>query len=130
MRAVNAALLSILLGMTLASALPGRAAAQQEGEDGMVEVVARNETSFDVRVYLLQKGAMVPLGLVPSGGTANLSVPVTLARLEEPLQLVADLIGSPAWHKSDPVIAHPATEIEFTIGADLDRSTVVVGGQE
>jgi hypothetical protein len=90
-----------------------------------VEVIAQNRTDFDVRVYVLHKGHMVPLeGLVPGGGNATLSLPSALEVSEEPIQLVADLIGSNDWHRSEPMTLTGRDEIKFMIeGSTVVRTT-------
>jgi hypothetical protein len=93
-----------------------------------VSVAVQNRTGFDAHIFALQGAHMVPLGLVPSMENATLSLPTTLTESGQSIQLVADLMGTSAWHKSDPVNVGPSAEVQFTIESDLERSVVNVTG--
>jgi hypothetical protein len=126
MRASRRALLSILLAMTVAWGAPTRGAGQQDPQRDTVEVIAQNRTAFDVRVYVLQEGHLVPLaGVVPEMGDVTLSLPPVFDESAGPIQLVADLIGSDAWHTSEPITVNGRDRIEFTIEDEVSRARVV-----
>ena len=123
MRASRHALLSILLGMTVALGMTTRGASQETDRQRTLEVIAENRTNFQVRVYALQDGHMVPVGgLVPAKGIVALWLPPMFAESGEPVQLVADLLGSEAWYKSEPLTVNGPDPIEFII-----EDTTVVG---
>ena len=124
----GAALLSFVLGMIVASATPELALAQEGPAQESVPVVVENRTNFDAQIYALQGGHMVPLGFVSSMESASLALPPTLAESGASTQLVADLIGTTDWHKSDAVNIGPSAEVEFTVESDLERSVVNVRG--
>ena len=124
MRASKLALLSVLLGTMFAPTMSARVVAQGKPQEAMVDV--ENETSYDVHVYLLQKGHMVELGFVPSTRDSDLAIPAGVASWEEPVQFVADLVGSPDWYMTDPVTVDPSEDMQFTIESNLGNSSIVV----
>lgn len=127
MSARRIALLSVLLGLAVTLATPPQVVGQEGPAGQAVDVVVQNRTSWDVRVYALQEGHMVPLGLVTDMARATYPLPQAFMQAGEPIHLVADPIEPTTWYKSDPVRVRPAQGIEFTIESDLDRSTVSVG---
>lgn len=126
MSARRLALLPILLGVSVALAAPTHGAAQ-EGPDGPnVHVAVQNRTSGNVRVYALQNGHMVPLGLVAGAGHQTFALPPGFDLSDEGIQLLADPLGSTDWYKSDPVTVHAGGAVDFTIASSLTQSKVSV----
>jgi hypothetical protein len=129
MRASMIALLSVLLGMPLSLAVPapgaGKEASKEESEL-RAAVMAENNTTHDVWVYLLQGGHMVPLGLVPSMGDVTLSITSSLLESGEPVHFIADPLGTTDWHKSEPVSVGAGDTVLFVIEPDLASSTISV----
>ena len=122
---LRSALLSILLVAPIALTSPAHVLGQEGPRSRGVDVAVANQTDALARVYVIQNGHMVPMGMV--GGTANgtLRLPRFLVGSAEPVRLVADLIGSERWHESDPVSVQHPTTLKFTIDRNLARSTVV-----
>lgn len=130
MSATKLALLPILLGGSIALATPVRGAAQEGPQGAMtIQVVAHNQTSGKVRVYVHQGGQLLPLGLVDGMANATLSVPNSLVRVGREIELEADPLESNDWFKSDPVRIGADTHVlTFTIAAELDHSSVSRAG--
>ena len=129
MSASRVALLSVLLGASVALATPVHGVAQEGPEGQKVQVVTHNRSSGKVWVYVLQEGHMIPLGLVDAMGNATLSIPPAYAHSGMEIQLVADPLGSAAWFKSDPVrIRDGQSSLAFTIASDLHSSSVSATG--
>lgn len=119
------ALLSVLLGASIALTTPVQGLGQEESQRQAVDVAVENHTDMPARVYVRQHGHMVPVGLVEGMTSETLPLPDFFAQSSEPVRLVADLIGADRWHESDPVAVGPPTTLEFTIESNLARSTVV-----
>ena len=117
------ALPSILVWIATAWWVPALA---QEGPRGRaVDLAVENRAAMPARVYVLQAGHMVPLGLVEGGASDRLVLPALFVESGEPMQLVADLIGTGGgWYASDPVSVGPTATVELTI--ERDPAGVVV----
>lgn len=125
MMAIRLALLPVLLGASVALAAPTHGYVQ-EGPDGQtVQVAVRNEANDNVRVYVLQDGRMIPLGLVNGAGSETFAMPPGFSK-SEGIQLIADPLDSNDWYKSDRVAIGSASEVDFTIASALHRSSVSV----
>ena len=118
------ALLSVLVGVASAGAPPVRGLAQEGPAGPSVDVSVQNRSDTAARVYVLQKGHMVPVGLVEGGAAETLALPPLFAETEEPIQLIADLLGRTGWYKSEPVPLGPAGTLEMVIESDPARSVV------
>ncbi len=126
MSARRLALLPILLGASVALATPTHGVAQEGSEGQNVHVSVQNRMSGSVRVYVLQQGHMVPLGLVAGAGHETFALPPGFKLSDEGIQLLADPLGSTDWYKSDPVTVHPGGAVDFTVANSLDKSSVSV----
>jgi hypothetical protein len=123
MSARNVALLSILLAWSATFVMPIQGTAQEE----TATVAVESRLDAKVRVSLLQGGHMVPLGLVEERGSSELTIPEFFVQADGPTHLVADVIGSNDWHRTEALTIGPSTRITFTIDSEVERSTVVVG---
>lgn len=133
MSARRLAQLTVLLGWSVLGALAGPAASAQEatrsaasGES--VSVRVRNQSSSYVRVYVLQGGHMVPLGLVESRAEATLEIPPAFFQSAAGIQLIAERVSASGWYKSDPVTVRPPRGVTLTVQEDIARSSVSVVG--
>ena len=128
MSARRIALLTVLLGLLPTAAALAQQAAPSGDQGETVRVAVDNRAAGDVRVYALQDGHMVPLGLVPSRTSSTLVIPHGFLRGESGIQLVAERIGGSAWYKSDPIDVRPPRELALTVQEEIQRSTVSVRG--
>jgi hypothetical protein len=133
MSARKLAHLTVLLGISVLGTLVAAGALAQQtaqsSESGeSVTVRVRNQASGDVRVYVLQGGHMVPLGLVRGGAESTLEIPPAFLRSDAAIQLVAERLGASGWYKSDPVTVRPPRALAFTVPEDVGRSSVSVVG--
>lgn len=128
MSALRIALVPLLLGVGATMAMPVDGTAQEGRQGPTVTVVAENQASVGAHVYVIQRGHMVHLGFVEPGAGETLTIPSAAIQSEEPIQLVADLLRTPDWYKSDPVTVRSGAELAFTIESEVDRSTVSVRG--
>jgi len=126
MSARKLALLPVLLGASVALATPTHGAAQEGPEGQNVNVSVQNRMSGDVRVYVLQHGHMVPLGLVAGAGHQTFKLPPGFKPSDEGIQLLADPLASTDWYESDPLTIHQGGVVDFTIASSLDQSSVSV----
>lgn len=124
MRAIRTALMPVLLGAVATMTMPMGGAAQEGQQGPSVSVAAENRASAGVHVYVIQGGHMVPLGFLEPAASEILTIPAAVIESGEPVQLVADLLQSTEWYKSDPVTVSPETELDLTIESEVDRSTV------
>lgn len=122
---LKSTLLSVLLVAPIALASPARVHGQEASRSQGVDVAVTNQTDALTRVYVIQRGHMVPMGLVGGMTSETLRLPRFLVGSAEPVRLVADLIGSERWHESEPVSVQHPTTLKFTIDRNLARSTVV-----
>lgn len=125
MKAMRRAFLPTLLGILVMSGAPGQVVGQDED---VVSVAVQNNGASDAQVYALQGGHMVPIGLVSAGDQVTLAIPSAMDVEASGLRLAVDLIGSTDWHMSEHVAPSEGGVIELTIEAELDRSSVRVGG--
>ena len=123
MSARKVALLSILLAWSATLVMPIQGTAQEE----TATVAVESRLDAKVWVSLLQGGHMVPLGLVDEMGTSTFSIPEFFVQEGVPTHLVADVLGSNDWHRTEALTIAPSTRITFTIDSEVERSTVVVG---
>jgi hypothetical protein len=125
MSARKIGLLSVLLLMS-ACAGSGAGGSQGPSPEGMVPVAVQNGSNSSVRIYAVQGGHMVPLGLAAGMGGTTLSLPGQFLEAGTPVELVADVIGGAGWHKMAPVSVGPSSRIEVFVGNPIERSTVTV----
>lgn len=127
MSARRIALVTILLGVIGAGA-PSPGAGQQEGQQGQAAHLAvQNRSAERVRVYVLQAGHMVPVGMVESAGDSTLSIPPAFLSSGEQVQLVAERVGGGSWYKSGPLTIGASSRVALRIAEDIARSSVSVG---
>jgi len=69
---------------------------------------------------------MVLLGVVGAGANKSVPIPANILAAGEPIQLVADPIGSNDWHKAAPLSLTSTSQIDFIVENPLERSTVSV----
>lgn len=100
------------------------AAVPDDEQDSTAEIVAENRMDRPVRVYVLQEGHMVPLGLVSAEERARLVLPSFFVDPNEPVRLVLDALRAPDWSMTDPVTTRSGQEIDLIIASDLADSTV------
>lgn len=122
---LRVALLFVLLGAPIALTTPVQGSGQEGSQRQGVDVAVQNHTDLPTRVYVLQHGHMVPVGLVEAKASETMALPDFFAQSEEPVKLVADLIGADRWHESDLVAFQAPTTLHFNIEDNLARSTVV-----
>ncbi|MDX1567734.1 MAG: hypothetical protein R3223_08025 [Longimicrobiales bacterium] len=126
MRAIRLAIVPVLLGVAAVLAKPSDGVAQASQEGPTVSVTAENRASAGAHVYVIQEGHMVPLGFLEPGASGTLTIPTAVVESGEAIELVADLLQTADWYKSEPVTVRPETELVFTIESPVDRSTVSV----
>jgi hypothetical protein len=92
--------------------------------DARVEVT--NNNWADMRVFVERGGMRVRLGTVTSMRTASFRIPRTMMNQSGNLRLVADPIGSPERHTSQPLTIWPGQRVEFRIENHLAVSSISV----
>lgn len=128
MMARRLALLTVLLGVPAAAAMPARGTAQEEQSGETVQVVAENRASADVSVYVRQSGHMVPLGVLAPSEEETWPLPPTFLESGEEIHLVADPVGRNDWFESEPLSLRPESELQLIIEENLSSSSVSVSG--
>lgn len=126
MSTLRSVLVAVLLGVAAAFVVPTGGTAQEGQQGPPMSVVAENRANSGAHVYAIQGGHMVPVGFLEPGASGTLTVPSAAIESGEPIRLVADLLQSTEWFRSDPVTVRPETELVFTIESPVDRSTVSV----
>ena len=127
MSASRIALVTILLGVTgIVGPSPG--AGQEEGRQGQAARLAvQNRSADGVRVYVLQAGHMVPVGMVGSAADSTLAITPAFVSSGEEVQIVAERVGGGSWYKSQPVRLRPAGSLTLAIPENLEGASVSVG---
>jgi len=121
--------LLLLCGALIVTAACGshrRRAATDSGPPPDVTLQVTNHNFLDVTVFVLHDGQRLRIGLVTGSTTQSFVLPGRLVALSHELALLGDAVGSPAFARSETILVRPGQRIEWTLEADLRRSSVGV----
>ena len=90
-----------------------------------IQLTVDNRVFWDVVIYSEIPGSRVRLGTVTGGMNQQFRIPKH-HQLSSNLRLVADPVGSPHAWTSDPIAAHPGTEIRWTVHENRGVRTLSV----
>lgn len=93
--------------------------------EGDAMIVVTNHNWSDMAVYAERYGAQIRLGTVGSMRTEQFKLPREMVGSTD-LHIIADPLGSPAVHRTRPVLVVPGQQVEFRIENHLELSTVSV----
>ncbi|HEU4584701.1 MAG TPA: hypothetical protein VFR95_03080 [Gemmatimonadaceae bacterium] len=93
---------------------------------GPTSLRIENQNWLDVNIYVVHDGQRSRLGSATAAHTTQLEIPPTLLGQLGAIRLIADPVGSPQAITSQAVVVKPGTRLVWTLGTDLNRSSLAV----
>jgi len=113
-----------LLATGCAHGNTARAADEADEPEAMLQV--SNQNWSDMNVYLVRGGSKQRLGTVGSNMTGRFKLPRHIFTSTEPLQLLADPIGSARTYTSPPLLVSPGQTVEWRLENNVALSSYFI----